>query len=683
MSDTTQKKYYVTTPIYYVNGLPHVGTALTTVACDVLARYHSLRGREAFLLTGTDENATKVQEAAQKVGVPTMDYVDNLAGAFEDAWRQMHIEVNAFERTTSAHHQHATHVFFERLRERGYVYRGVYEGWYSVSDETFFRDSEVKDGIAIESGKPVVRAEEQNYFFKLSAFGDRLLEYIEANPDFLLPEFRRNEVIGFIKEGLRDMSIARPTRGWGMPVPGEPDMAFYVWFDALITYLSGTGWPDNPDWESLWPADLHFMGKEIFVRFHATLWPAMLMALDLPLPKQVFAHGFWTIPGLKEGEKAGKSTGGLPNPVRFTEFIAERSGASFEIAADAVRYLLCREMNFGLDTLFTVENCLRRFNTDLANDLGNLLNRTINMMVKFYDGVVPASEHDPEIAALCLQVHDDYSRAMADFRLNIALESVWQLVARMNKYIEEKAPWTLAKAANNGDTASAAALATTLVACLEVTRIVAILMQPFLPIAAPAILAQLGIHDVTNAFMWEALAWGGLPVGTKVGPPVPLFPRIQEMSIEDSILMGLSAPANDSKEKTNTVSDTNETPAPGTPVAPAEQAVETELITIDDFMKVQLKVAEILAAEPVPNATKLLRLTVQIGEEETRTILAGIAEYYTPEELVGRQVVVVANLQPRKMRGIESQGMLLAADLDGRAILLKPDQVVPVGSRVR
>lgn len=494
------KKYYITTPIYYVNGLPHVGSALTTVACDVLARYQELRGHETWLLTGTDENATKVQEAAEKAGMAPMEFVDGLASQFKECWDDLHIGYNDFVRTTEPRHLRAVQAFFARLLERGYVYKDVYEGWYSVSDETFFRDTDVDEakGVAKETGKPVQRVREENYFFKLSAFGDRLLAHIEANPSFLLPEFRRNEVIAFIKDGLRDMCITRSNKGWGIPFPGDESKVVYVWFDALINYLTATGWPDVSDQqvEQFWPADVHFMGKEIFVRFHATLWPAMLMALDMPLPKQVYAHGWWTLPGLKPGEKAGKSTGGLPHPSRFSEVLAERAGTSFELAADAQRYLLCREMNFGLDTEFTVENCFRRYNTDLANDLGNLLNRTINMMVKYFDGVVPAtSAHDPEIAALALQVRDEYARGLGEFRLNIALEPVWRLVGRMNKYIDEQAPWALAKAANGGDVESGERLAQVLYACLEVTRIVAILVSPYMPVAANAIRAQLGMKS--------------------------------------------------------------------------------------------------------------------------------------------------------------------------------------------
>ncbi len=778
------KPYYITTPIYYVNGLPHVGAALTTVACDVLARYQRLRGRQAFLLTGTDENATKVQEAAEAAGVPPQEFVDELAGAFRECWDQLHVAYDVFMRTTDPRHVETVQTFFARLLERGYVYKDIYEGWYSVSDETFFRDSDViiqdeERGTARETGKPVQRVKEENYFFRLSAFGDRLLAHIEANPGFLLPEFRRNEVVAFVRDGLRDMCITRANKGWGIPFPGDDSKVIYVWFDALINYLTATGWPDadkdeggrmkdeekteantlstinyqqstpdssfilHPSSFALWPADVHLMGKEIFVRFHATLWPAMLMALDLPLPKQVFAHGWWTLPSewkLPPGEKAGKSTGGLPHPTRFSEFLAERAGTTFDLGADAQRYLLCREMNFGMDTEFTVENCLRRFNTDLANDLGNLLNRTINMMVKYYEGVVPeTTDHDHEIAALALQVQEDYTKALAEFRLNLALEAVWRLVARMNKYIDEKAPWALAKAANGGDEAAKEQLALVLYTCLEATRITALLVSPFMPFAADAIYAQLGLNLSERAANWDDLKWGGLPAGTRVASPQPIFPRLQDLTVDATAHARLgSFPAQrgadgetgrrgerektagqgtgnrkqgteeaqssienrkskiQQQETTNAVSDTtnlSQPPAtnhqppttvpPGTPVAAPAAAPESAPITIDDFMKVELRVGEVLAAEPVPNATKLLRLTVQLGEDDTRTILAGIAEYYQPDALVGRKVVVVANLQPRKMRGIESQGMLLAADVEGRAILLAPDTDVPSGSRVR
>jgi methionyl-tRNA synthetase len=682
MTTELEKTYFITTPIYYVNGLPHVGSALTTVSCDVLARYQRMKGRKVAFLTGTDENATKVQQAAEKADVPPIEFVDGLAQAFQDCWAGLHVEHTDFIRTTEPRHVAAVQEFFDILRAKGYVYLDTYEGWYSVSDETFFRDSEVKEGIAIESGKPVVRVQEQNYFFKLSAFTQPLLDYIEAHPDWLLPEFRKNEVVAFLKEGLRDMCITRTNRGWGIPVPGDESKVIYVWFDAVINYLAATGWSSDPHWQDLWAPDVHFMGKEIFVRFHATLWPAMLLALDLPLPKQVYGHGWWTI----GGQKGGKSGASLPHPLRLAKFLAERSQAEPSLAVDALRYLLCREMNFGPDTEFSVENLLRRYNNDLANDLGNLLNRTINMMVKYFEGVVPeVSEADAEIVALAQEVCSGYENALSIFRLNEALEMVWRLVARMNKYIDEKAPWGLAKAANAGDVESAKALAQVLTACLEATRISAVLVAPFMPVASIAILKQLGLERADESLCWKDTVWGGLEAGTQVSSPKPLFPRIQELSVDNAILFALGSAnpeANEVKEKSNAVSET-QVPV-GAPVAPEAPApAVTEYIGIEDFLKVKLVVAEILAAEPVPNTTKLLRLTVQAGEEDTRTILSGIAEYYTPEELVGRQIVLLANLQPRKMRGIESQGMLLAADVEGKAILLQPDKAVPIGSQVR
>jgi methionyl-tRNA synthetase len=675
--------YYITTPIYYVNGLPHVGSALTTIACDVLARYHQMLGEKSWMLTGTDENATKVQEAAQKAGVTPQAFVDHLATEFRSSWNSLHIDYSDFIRTSEPRHIRACQEFFKRLMDNGYVYLDTYEGWYSVSDETFFLDDKVKDGFEIETGKPVVRVQEKNYFFKLSAFGDRLLEYYQAHPEFLQPEFRKNEVIGFVKEGLRDMCITRTNKGWGIEVPGDPDRVIYVWFDALINYLAATGWPDDPNWEQLWPPKLHLMGKEIFVRFHATLWPAMLMALGVDLPEQVFAHGWWTARG--SGGKLGKSTGGLPTPEKFTTFLAQKALIEPEIAADAQRYILCREMNFGLDTDFSMDNCLRRYNSDLANDLGNLLNRSINMLVKYCDGVVPQAEADTEITALAEHTVAEYRTALNSVSPNRALEAIWSLIGRLNKYVDEKAPWTLARQRDAGDAAAGAALNTVLYACLETSRIASVLLWPFMPVASGRLATQLGLAPNVEAPSMEYAAWGGLPAETRVASPTPIFPRIQTLELTEAELidLGVLLPTPpEAKERQSKVSDT--TPAPGTPIAPdAVQPEPDPIITIDDLMKVQLRIGEVLAAEPVPNASKLLRLTVQLGEDDTRTILAGVAEYYQPEALVGRQVVVVANLAPRKMRGIESQGMLLAADIDGKAVLLQPDSPVAPGARVR
>lgn len=675
MTVSQDKVYYVTTPIYYVNGQPHIGTALTTVACDAIARYQRLCGRKAFLLTGTDENGTKIQEAAEKAGIHTMVFVDRLSEAFRKSWKELHVQADGFIRTTEPRHRRAVQEFFRRLRDRGYVYKDVYEGWYSVSDETFYRDSDVENGVAKETGKPVVRVKEENYFFRLSAFSQKLLDHIYANPEFLLPDFRRNETIRFIEEGLRDICITRANRGWGIPFPEDESKVIYVWFDALISYLSGIGWPDDPVWSRRWPADLHFMGKEIFVRFHATLWPAMLMAVDLPLPKQVFAHGFWTIPGLRPGEKAGKSTGGLPHPTSFSRFIAHRAGVEFDLAADSLRYLLCREMNFGLDTEFSVESFLRRFNTDLANDLGNLLNRTLNMVNRYFNGILQEVELDSEIGTFAEDVQAEYHQAMSEFRLNGALEAVFRLVGRMNKYLDEKAPWSLAKAAEAGDGQAAARLRTVLGSSLEATRVAALLLSPFLPVAAEKLLGQMGL-SIQTAQGLSSLRWGAQGTSWHVNPPQPLFPRIQNLTLSEKDITTLMTPPEQNEQKTPQ-------PPVGAPVPPDEIAAAPSTISIEEFMRVQMVVGEVLAAEPVPNTSKLLRLTVQLSEEDVRTILAGIAEFYKPEELVGRQVVIVANLQPRRLRGIESQGMLLAADVEGRAVLLQPDQPVPNGSRVR
>ena len=658
------KAFYITTPIYYVNGSPHIGSALTTVCCDVLARYRRMRGDRTWFLTGTDENATKVQEAAEAAGTPPRALVDRLAEEFKQAWTALGIGYDDFIRTTEPRHVHAVQQFFLKLRDSGHVYRGTYEGWYCISDETFFRESDVEDDHLCpntECRRPLQRVQEENYFFRLSAFGEPLLQHIRANPEFLQPEFRRNEVVAFIEEGLRDMSITRANRGWGIPVPGEPEKVIYVWFDALINYLAATGWPEDPDFERFWPADVHLVGKEIYVRFHATLWPAMLMALGLPLPKTVYGHGWWVD---AEGKKQGKRTGGLPHPIEFARELASLSQMNPDLASDALRYILLREMQFHGDTEYTRENLLKRYNTDLANDLGNLTNRSVNMLVKYFDGVVPGpAAVDPAIAQFGDEIVREYMSALEEFRFNAALEAVSRLVARMNKFIEENAPWRMAKL---GETASLAAV---LYTCLDVVRVVSALLQPVMPNAALALRRQIGL-PAESAPSWEdAITWAALPVDTQVAPPQPLFPRIQDLNKTE---------VNPVNETTDNRPQTTSEPAPNT----QNPTPSVDLITIDDFSKVQLRVADIEQAESVPNADKLLKLTVSLGDEK-RTILAGIAEMYRPEELAGRQIVIVANLQPRKMRGIESQGMLLAADVDGQAIILQPETQVPPGSRVR
>jgi len=665
MSVDQKPVWYITTPIYYVNGRPHIGSSLTTVCCDVLARWRRMQGRRTWFLTGTDEQATNVFEAAAKAGVPVQEFVDRLAAEFRSVWDRLHIRYDDFIRTTEPRHVQVVQEVFRRLRDGGHVYLDLYEGWYCVADETFFRDSDVgPDRLCpnAECRKPLQRVQEQNYFFRLSAFAEPLLRHIEENPGFLQPDFRRNEVVSFIQQGLRDMSITRANNGWGIPVPGEPDKVIYVWFDALINYLAATGWPrDMARYAELWPADVHVMAKDIFVRFHATLWPAMLLALGLPLPRTVYAHGWWVD---AEGRKQGKRTGGLPHPVEFSEELADLSGAAPEIAVDALRYLLLREMVFHGDTEFEREAFLKRYNADLANDLGNLCNRTVTMLTRYFGGVVPqAARVEQEIAQAAAQSAREYEAALAEFRFNTALESAWRLVARMNRYIEEKAPWSLAK---RGETEE---LAVALCTCLEALRVAATLAAPVMPVAAQRVWRQIGLETTADTARWaDAHAWGLVPPGTRVPPPEPIFPRIEEKRMTDSALSGASQVS-------------GEAAAPAVP-APAAPAQKPPPITIDDFMKVELRVANVTAAEPVPNADKLLKLTLDVAGEP-RTVLAGIAQMYEPQELVGRQVVLVANLQPRKMRGIESQGMLLAADVDGQAILVQPETVVPSGSRVR
>jgi len=477
------------------------------------------------------------------------------------------------------------------------------------------------------------------------------------------------------------MSVARPGAEWGIPVPGDPKQLVYVWFDALINYLAATGWPENNErFKDLWPADCHLMGKEIYVRFHATLWPAMLMALDLPLPKQVYAHGWWVD---AEGRKGGKRTGGLPHPTEFAQSLAALTGADIDISVDSLRYLMIREMVFHGDSEYSLDSFHHRYNTDLANDLGNLCNRSVNMLVKYFDGVIPAPVRvEEEIAARAETSRIEVEAALNEFRFNNALESAWRIVSRMNRYIEERTPW---KQAKNGEIDE---LGVTLYSCLEAIRYAATLLAPIMPHAARVVLHAIGADD-SASLQWPAPnSFGQLKSGATVPAPVPIFPRIQDPVADASNDVKAAdskkgkKPAQTKQEKPK-VSETTVSAQTDTGVSVAEAPTEEpKYISIDDFMKVELRVGNITAAEKVPNADKLLKLSVTVGEE-SRTILSGIAEMYQPEELVGRQVVVVVNLAPRKMRGIESAGMLLAADVDGQAILVQPETIVPSGARVR
>ncbi len=642
----SEKAYYVTTPIYYVNSSPHIGSTLTTLAADMLARYQKMQGRKVWFLTGTDENAIKVHRAAQERGVPTQQFVDTLAAEFQQAWKVMHIEYDDFIRTTEPRHVRVVQEFFRRMQQNGDIYKGVYEGWYCVSDETFFAPSDVgEDRLCpnAECRRPLQWVQEEDYFFRLSAYGDRLLQYIEEHPDWLEPEFRKNEVIAFIQQGLRDQSVTRANPGWGIPVPGEPDKVIYVWFDALINYVSATGWPEDMErYQQLWPA-VHLMGKEIFVRFHATLWPAMLMSIGLPVPERIFGHGWWTI----GGEKGSKSKGNLPHPVQLARDIAAWSGADFDIAVDAERYLLIREMQFGLDSEFSEESFRKRYNSDLANDLGNLLNRTLNMVWRYAEGRVPKPlQHNRELAELAADIDRGIAEEVYRFRLNAVLEQIWRMVSRLNKYLDEQAPWGLYR---NGEIERAQGV---LYDVLEGMRLCALWLAPTMPVATARIWEQLGLESQPVQANWQTeSAWGRLQPGASVQQPQPLFPRITEEAL--------------------TVTTEKET-----------RMEQGNLISVQDFQKLEIKIAEVKSAEPVPNTSKLLKLTVDIGGEE-RTLVAGIAETYRPQDVIGRQIVVLTNLQPATIRGVQSQGMLLAAEVDGKAILLTPDKPVPTGSKVR
>jgi methionyl-tRNA synthetase len=657
-------KYYVTTPIYYVNDVPHIGTAYPTVAADVAARFHRMLGDDVRFSTGTDENATKVARAAEARGKQTLPFVAEMADAFKATWSRMHISYDDFIRTTEPRQIASVQRLVEVLYERGDVYFAEYEGWYCVPCETHYLEAQLVDGKCPECGRPVEWMKEPGYFFRLSKYEQPLLEYIAAHPDFLQPDFRKNEVVQFLKGGLRDVNITRKA-DWGIPVPPAfpqaEGLVIYVWFDAVINYITVAGYPSEPEqFAKWWPADAHIVGKDIFTRFHATLWPAMLMAAGLPLPETVVAHGYWTIGGEKISKSVHSGKGFRINPCDLADELVAVSGADVDVAVDALRYFLLREMPFGADGDFSLEAVYRRYNSDLANDLGNLVNRTVTMITRYCGGTVPSvADMLPEAAHAARLVETHLGGRVVNY--HEALKAVWELISYLNRYIEETAPWKLNKA---GDSEAVARVIYTLA---EGIRCAAVMLYPFMPVVAERIAAQVGWSHCR--WEWSALAWGDLRPGAQVGDPTPLFPRIVETAPKE--------------EKPVTAGNAGVSPAPS-PEAGGTPALPASLISIDDFAKVQFKVGTVLAAEKHPKADKLLLLRVDLGEEHPRQVVAGIAAVYAPETLIGRQIVVVANLQPATLRGELSQGMLLAADVgDGAMALLQPDKPVQSGGKVR
>lgn len=653
-------KYYLTTPIYYVNAAPHIGHTYTTLAADTIRRYKRMRGYDAVLTTGTDEHGLKIERAAKKTGKTPAEFATIISNEFRRQWKMLGLldpETNPgdrFIRTTDPRHVETVQELFRRCQENGYIYKESYTGMYDVGEETFVQGAKPGD-VSPVNGQPLEEVTEENYFFRLSAFQDRLLELYESQPEFVRPDFRRNEVLSFVRGGLEDLSISRGSISWGIPLPTGDGQVFYVWFDALSSYYTAVAGEDR------WPADLHLIGKEI-LRFHAVYWPAFLMAAGWPLPKQIFAHG-WL---LFENDKMSKSRG---NIVR-AEPIHRVMGI------EGLRYFLLREIPFGHDGGFSYDALVQRFNADLANGLGNLASRTVAMLHQYFGGRVPApaGNGDAGVAAAAGEVIETARVHYENFEFSKALEAIWGLISRVDKFIVEKKPWILAK---SEDPAGRAALEETLYTAAEALRVVTVLASPVLPASAQKLWEILGGEGKAEALQWDALAWGQLPKGGKVEalPEAPLFPRLKA---EEVIPRMRELEQQSSVEQARMVGKDPE-PAPTADVAPLEAE-----ISIDDFAKVDIRVGRILQAEPVPKADKLLHLKIDLGEAEARTILAGLALHYKPEDLVGRKVLVAANLAPRKLRGIESNGMVLAASLEGgKPVLAGFLEEVPVGARLK
>lgn len=649
------KTFYITTPIYYPSGKFHIGTAYTTVASDAMARYKRLRGFDVRFQTGMDEHGQKIQEKAAEAGKEPQLYVDEIAQAAKDLWKLMDISYDDFVQTTEKRHTETVEKIFQKFLDNGDIYKGEYEGWYCVPCESFFTETQLVDGKCPDCGRDVQLVKEESYFFNMKKYADRLLQYYEDNPSFIEPESRKNEMVNnFIKPGLEDLSVSRTSFDWGIKVPGDPKHVIYVWVDALSNYITTLGYGTENDeaFKKYWPADVHVVGKDI-VRFHTIYWPIFLMALDLPLPKKIFAHGFIM---MKDG-KMSKSKGNVVYP----EMLIERYGL------DATRYFLLRELPFGSDGVFSPESFIERTNFDLANDLGNLLNRTVSMINKYFDGVIPSTDieetqFDATLIDFAKQVRIKYEESMEKMQFSVVLSEVWSLVSRTNKYIDETQPWVLAK-----DEADSKKLGAVMQNLAESLRHIAVMLQPFMTSAPKKIAEQLGLND--ELLSWESISTFGnvIPHNTKVVEKgTPIFPRLEK---EEEVAYIREQMQGSVKQ-------------PEPEAAPAVEKEDVPEISIDDFMKVDLRVATVTACEPVPKADKLLKLQVDLGYEQ-RQVVSGIAKFYTPEQLIGQKVIVVANLKPVKLRGELSQGMILAGSHGDVLTLATVDPKLENGAKVK